>query len=136
MFVRRVVADRRVWLCAHAGGPGGRVLRRRRPRQVRAAHGVHRHDAVVERAGVRRGDRRRRRARPRPPRHQMGHRLLHQGAHPPQRPLDSGTYVHEYVYCTHTRTIHRIYISVKSFGLVDLIGPHRNAEISKILNKI
>ncbi|KAL5650708.1 hypothetical protein ACJX0J_036166, partial [Zea mays] len=71
-------------------GPGGRVLRRRRPRQVRLAHGLHRHHALLEPAGVRRRRRRRRRARPRARVHQVGHRLLHQGAHQARRALGRG----------------------------------------------
>ncbi|KAL5664501.1 hypothetical protein ACJX0J_024609, partial [Zea mays] len=72
------------------GGPGGRVLRRRRPREVRPAHGVHGDAAVLGRPGVRRRRGRRGGAGARAAGHQVGHRLLREGAHGARRAVGAG----------------------------------------------
>lgn len=72
------------------GWSGGRVLRRRRQCEVRPAHGLHHHHALMEHHRVRPSDGRHRRARPRHGGRQVGHRLPHQSPPGARRPLRRG----------------------------------------------
>lgn len=67
----------------NAGRLGRRLLRRRRPRQVRFTDGIHRHNAVVEYHRIQRVHCRCRRVRTRHGSDQMGNWLFHQSSHQP-----------------------------------------------------
>jgi hypothetical protein len=74
----------------HVGGSSGRILRCRRQCEVRAAHGFHHHHAVMERDRIRAILTIRGWARPCPPSHQMGDRLLHQSSSAAESPMGRG----------------------------------------------